>query len=406
MARKTILGVDFNVFLLGIVSFLTDVSSEMIFAVFSIFFTVILGASAALLGLIEGLADFSASSLDYVAGYLSDISGKRKPFAALGYGFSTAAKALLLVVNSVFLASCFRVIERLGKSFRGPPRDAWISSLSEKSRRGYSFGVHKALDKLGAVIGPFIAYLVLAWLGQTKQAFSILFVIALIPAILAVCLLLLIRDMPSTPTKRENIFKLFKDTSRQYKHYLYSAAIFSFAYFSFGFLLLKAYLVGFAIKDVVLLYALFNVAFVIVSPLLGKLGDMAGRSYIVIFGYICYLVMSIGFIFAATKLEVIGLFVLFGVFYAIDEGQSKAYITDLEPEKRGTAIGMYNFITGIVYLPASLIAGFLWTRNPEYAFIFAAIISVIALLYFIVAGHVFKSNQNIMELKAKVKQNV
>src|SRR3989344_2367019 len=147
-----------NIYLLGIVSFLTDVSSEMIFSVFSIFFTVVLGASTALLGLVEGLSDFASSSLDYISGKWSDQTGKRKRFALWGYGFSTVAKLLLVFFNSIFIASLFRVIERWGKSFRGPPRDAWISSFTTESNRGLSFGIHKALDKTGAIIGPLIAY--------------------------------------------------------------------------------------------------------------------------------------------------------------------------------------------------------------------------------------------------------
>jgi MFS family permease len=139
---------------LGLVSFLTDVSSEMIFSVFAIFFTTVAGASSALLGLVEGLADFSASSLDYVAGWLSDRTGKHKVFAIAGYGFSTAAKIILLLTSSVVALSFFRVIERLGKSFRSPPRDAWLVAIAAEEIRGYSFGVHKALDKAGAIIGP------------------------------------------------------------------------------------------------------------------------------------------------------------------------------------------------------------------------------------------------------------
>ena len=147
------LGVHPDVLKLGLVSFLTDVSSEMIFSVFAVFFTTIAGASSALLGLVEGFSDFSASSLDYVAGWLSDKTGKRKAFALAGYGFSTAAKTILLVANSVAALSLFRVIERLGKSFRGAPRDAWLSTIAANEVRGYSFGVHKALDKAGAVVG-------------------------------------------------------------------------------------------------------------------------------------------------------------------------------------------------------------------------------------------------------------
>jgi MFS family permease len=381
--KKKILGIDKNVFLLGIVSFFTDISSEMIFSVFSIFLTVILGASVLLLGIIEGLADFSASSLDYISGFISDKTGKRKKFAALGYGFSTLAKSILLFTNSVILASAFRVIERLGKSFRGPPRDAWISSLSDESNRGFSFGVHKTLDKSGAVLGPFIAYLILTSFGQNVGSFKLLFWVAIVPAVAAVILLALIKDRPTKPSKRQNIFKAYKDMSKDFKHYFYTAGIFSLAYFSFGFLLLKAYHVGFEIKDVVLLYALFNVAFVLVAAPIGKLGDRIGRKKIIALEYIVYFIMCLGFIFATSKVQVISLFCLFGVFYAIDESQSKAYITDLEKTRRATAIGVYNFATGAIYLPASVIAGYLWKINPNYAFIFAGLISIAALIFFI-----------------------
>jgi len=381
--KKKILGIDKNVFLLGIVSFFTDISSEMIFSVFSIFLTVILGASVLLLGIIEGLADFSASSLDYISGFISDKTGKRKKFAALGYGFSTLAKSILLFTNSVILASAFRVIERLGKSFRGPPRDAWISSLSDESNRGFSFGVHKTLDKSGAVLGPFIAYLILTSFGQNVGSFKLLFWVAIVPAVAAVILLALIKDRPTKPSKRQNIFKAYKDMSKDFKHYFYTAGIFSLAYFSFGFLLLKAYHVGFEIKDVVLLYALFNVAFVFVAAPIGKLGDRIGRKKIIALEYIVYFIMCLGFIFATSKVQVISLFCLFGVFYAIDESQSKAYITDLEKTRRATAIGVYNFATGAIYLPASVIAGYLWKINPNYAFIFAGLISIAALIFFI-----------------------
>jgi len=381
--KKKFLGINKNIFLLGVVSFLTDISSEMIFSIFSIFFTIILGASAVLLGLIEGLADFSASSLDYVSGFISDKAGKRKPFAALGYGFSTLSKTILLFKNSVISASLFRVIERLGKSFRGPPRDAWISSLTTETNRGFSFGIHKTLDKAGAILGPFIAYWILSYFGQNTSSFNLLFQIALIPAVLAVILLMFLKDKPEKPKEKENIFKSYKNTSEGFKHYLRTAGIFSIAYFSFGFLLLKAYHVGFEIKDVVLLYALFNIAFVLFAAPLGKLGDRIGRRKIIGLEYIIYFVMCLGFVFATTKTQVVSLFVLFGIFYSIDESQSKAYITDLEKTRRATAIGIYNFATGLVYLPASVIAGYLWKINPNYAFIFAGVISIVALIFFV-----------------------
>ena len=154
-------GLHPDVLKLGLVSFLTDLSSEMIFSVFALFFTTVAGASAALLGVIEGLADLSASSLTYLAGWLSDKTGKRKVFALTGYGFSTLSKIILLITSSVVGLGVFRVVERLGKGFRSAPRDAWLSAVTDKDSRGYAFGVHKALDKSGAVLGPLVAYGVL-----------------------------------------------------------------------------------------------------------------------------------------------------------------------------------------------------------------------------------------------------
>lgn len=386
MQKKNNWKLNRNVLLLGFVSFLTDVSSEMIFSVFSIFFTVILGASAFLLGIVEGLADFSASALDYVSGFISDRTGKRKPYTILGYAFSTAAKTILLFANTVLSVFVFRVVERLGKSFRSPPRDAWISSFASKKTRGYAFGVHKALDKSGAIVGPLIAYALLTYFGQNMPAFRLLFLVALIPAAAAVLMLFLVKEKPSKPKKRENLLLSYKLMKPELRHYIATAGIFSLAYFSFGFLLLKAYLVGFEIKDVVLLYALFNVSFVVTAPFIGKLGDWIGRKKIVVFAYTLYFVMSMGFMIASTKPSTTLLFVLFGVFYAMDESQSKAYISDMEKSRRATAIGLYNFITGAIYLPASIIAGILWKFNPNYAFAFAAFMSLAAIAFFVAKG--------------------
>ena len=377
------LGVHPDVLKLGLVSFLTDVSSEMIFSVFAVFFTTIAGASSALLGLVEGFSDFSASSLDYVAGWLSDKTGKRKAFALAGYGFSTAAKTILLVANSVAALSLFRVIERLGKSFRGAPRDAWLSTIAANEVRGYSFGVHKALDKAGAVVGPLIAFALLWRLGETASSFRVLFWVAFVPAVISVLVLGLIKDRPGVQYERESVFTAWRTLSRGFKRYLVAAGIFSLAYFSFGFLLLRANKVGFSVKDVVLLYALFNVSFVIAAPFIGRLGDIFGRTKIVILSYAIYLAMSLGFAFATTKCQIILLFVIYGIFYSIDEAQSKAFIADVEPKRRATAIGVYNFVTGAIYLPASLIAGALWVMDARLVFILAAFLSMAAIATFI-----------------------
>jgi MFS family permease len=377
-------GIHPDIIKLGFVSLLTDLSSEMIFSIFAIFFTTIAGASTALLGLIEGFADLSASSLNYLSGWLSDRTGKRKAFVIAGYGFSTLAKIILLIGSSILALSIFRVIERLGKGFRGPPRDAWLSAVAGKVNRGYSFGVHKALDKAGAIIGPLIAYGLLWWLGDGAATFHLLFWIALVPAVLSIVLLTSVKEQPGPKHQRENIFETWGVLSPQFKRFLISAGIFSLSYFSFGFLLLRAQSVGFSVKEIVLLYALFNISCVAASPFIGKLGDRVGRAKVIILGYVIYFLMCLGFAFTNNQWEVISLFVIYGLFYSIDEAQSKAFIADIEVERRASAIGMYNFVTGAIYLPASLIAGMLWMTHPVTVFVLAACIALIAILSFLI----------------------
>ena len=381
-ARKNSLNLHPDVLKLGLVSFLTDLSSEMIFSVFAVFFTSIAGASTALLGLIEGLADFSASSLNYLAGRLSDRSGQRKVFTLAGYAFSTLAKTILLVSTSIAALGAFRVVERLGKGFRGPPRDAWLSSIADAQTRGFSFGVHKALDKAGAVVGPLVAYALLSWIGESAAGYRALFWVAFVPAVLSIGVLMFVKDRPGSRHERESIDENWHALSPGFKRYLVPAGIFALAYYSLGFLLLKAHEVGFGVRNIVLLYALFNLTCVIAAPLVGWLGDRIGRSRIVVLGYALYGALNLGAVFISSRWEVIALFAAYGFFFAIDESQSKAFIADIEPESRATAIGVYNFVTGALYLPASLAAGALWLVAPRFAFALAAALSLAAIVVF------------------------
>ena len=368
-----------DVLKLGFVSLLTDLSSEMIFSVFAVFFTTVAGASSALLGLIEGLADFSASSLNYLAGWLSDRSGKRKVYALAGYGFSTLAKLILLVTSSVLGLGLFRVIERLGKGFRGPPRDAWLSSIARQQTRGYAFGVHKALDKAGAVLGPLAAYGLLTWLGESPSTYRVLFWVAFVPAVLSVVLMSLMKDQPGAPHPRESVSRNWAELSPGFKRFLVPAGTFALAYFSLGFLLLRAHSLGFGVTQIVLLYALFNATCVVSAPLVGLLGDRIGRSTIVMLGYGTYGLINVWLVFASSRWAIVAAFVAYGFFYAIDEAQSKAFIADIEPERRASAVGIYNFVTGLLYLPASLLAGALWATSPTLVFSLAAGLSAVAI---------------------------
>lgn len=373
-----------DVLKLGLVSFLTDLSSEMVFSVFAIFFTTLAGASAALLGLIEGLADLSASSLNYLAGWLSDRGGKRKAFVLMGYGFSTLAKTILLITQSVLGLSLFRVIERLGKGFRGPPRDAWLSAVAPQKTRGYAFGVHKAMDKAGAVLGPLLAYGLLSWLGETPDGYRVLFWVAFVPAVLALVVLAMIQDQPGPSHARESIVQNWHVLSKGFKRFLIPAGIFALAYFSLGFLLLKAHAVGFTASQIVLLYALFNTTCVLAAPLAGMLGDRIGRSRIVLLGYGLYGGICLGLVFVTTRWEMVVAFAFYGLFYAVEDSQSKAMIADLEHDRRASAMGIYNAVTGMLYLPASLVAGALWTVSPAWAFGLAAALSLLAMAAFAV----------------------
>lgn len=379
--------IPLGVFTLGIVSFLTDVSSETIFAVLPIYFVSVIGGSTVVLGIMEGLADFASSSLDLASGYLSDRTGKRKWLAFSGYALSTAAKSLLVLATTVGGVVAFRVIERLGKSIRGAPRDAMLASLAPKEKRGVSFGLHKALDKAGAVLGPLLAYAALAYFGSTVGTFHVLFIAALIPAVIATVVLgVFVKDRAASIRRRVSIRETLATLGPDYRRYLAATAVFSLGYFSFAFLVLKAKSVGFEIQDQALLYGLFNLVFTIVSIPIGRLGDWLGRRTIVIASYVIYGGMSAGFLMADSRWAVIVLFVVYGVFYAMNEGQSKAYLADLsEEESRATAIGIYGFVTGLVYLPASLIAGWLWTYGPGWTFAFAIGTTVCALAMFLFA---------------------
>ena len=368
-----------DVLKLGVVSFLTDVSSEMIFAVFAVFFTTMAGASSALLGLIEGLADFSASSLNYLAGWLSDRSGRRKWLATAGYVFSTLAKLILLVSSSIVGLGIFRVIERLGKGFRSPPRDAWLASLSDKESRGFAFGVHKAIDKTGAVIGPLVAYVLLSWLGESVSTYSMLFLVAFVPAVISVLVITRIPDQPGVVHEREGVRQNWQQLTPAFKRFLLPSAVFALGYFSLGFILLRAHDVGFGMTETVLLYALFNTTCVIAAPCVGWLGDRIGRTHIVLLGYSVYAGLTLWLVFVSSRWEITGVFAVYGFFYAIDESQSKAFIADLEPERRATAVGVYNFVVGVMYLPASLIAGALWSIAPSAAFAAATVLSFAAI---------------------------
>lgn len=380
-------GVPRGVVLLGVVSFLTDLSSEAIFAVLPLFLTGVMGASALVLGTMEGLADFAASSLDLASGYASDRFGKRKGLAVFGYGLSTAAKTVLVFAATTGQIFAFRIVERLGKSIRTAPRDALLAGIAPNRTRGASFGLHKAFDKAGAILGPLAAFALLDHFGHSLHSFRTLFLVAIFPAIASVALLaLFVPERRGAVSERVPFLEALRTLGAGFRHYLISAGLFSSAYFSYAFLLLAAARVHFESKHVALLYALFNLSFTVLSVPIGRLGDRIGRRAIIASSYGLYALLALGFAMATSKIAVILLFIAYGAFFAIDDGQTKAYIADLVPdETRATAIGTYGFVTALIYLPASLLAGGLWTAfGPKATFGAAAALALVALVYFLV----------------------
>ncbi len=249
------------------------------------------------------------------------------------------------------------------------------------------------------MLGPFVAYVMLARGGATQATFQVLFLTALIPAILAVVVLwIFVKDRPAAATpQRQTIRDAWNRLGRPYRHYLFSSAVFSLGYFSFAFWVLKAKSVGVTAQDQALLYGLFNLVFTISSVPIGWLADRVGQKMIVVASYLTYAGMAAGFMLAGTPIAVGAMFVVYGVFYAMNEGQAKAHLSDLaDDETRATAIGIYGFVTGLVYLPASLIAGALWPLGPAWAFAFAIGTSVAALALFLWKPDTKQSGQSIV----------
>ncbi len=376
----------FNIIILGLTSFFTDISSEMVYPLIPFFLTSTLGASPAVLGMIEGVAESIASLLKVVSGYVSDKFRNRKVLAIAGYSSSTIGKFLLYIANSWGFVFAGRVVDRLGKGIRTAPRDALIAESSRENRRGMAFGLHRAFDTTGAAIGVLLAYF---FVTQYAGKFRAVFVWSLVPAIIGVLLLFLAREKTKQQTGRARPPSLrWKILPRKLQLFLVVAFIFTLGNSSNTFLLLRAQNLSFTPETAILLYLVYNVVYGIVSYPAGKLSDRIGRKRILVAGYVFYGIVYLGFalVSAAEQAWILwGLFGLYGVYSGFTDGIEKALIADLAPgEVRATAIGLHATILGIGLFPASLIAGELWQHaGPAAAFYFgggAGILAAIGLL--------------------------
>ncbi len=371
--KRDIFGLPLNVVLLGLVSFFTDMSSEIILPLLPLFL-LSMGASVSAIGLIEGIAESSASLLKVYSGWYSDKIGKRKVFVSSGYALSAVAKlffALAIVWHHVL---AIRFVERIGKGLRTSPRDALIADSTDAKSYGKAFGFHRAMDTSGAIFGVLLALVLVSYFTYRQ-----IFIIAFIPAAIYVIFVLKVKEKRKMVRSVSQTLGI-KNLDRRYKLFLVAATIFALANFSYVFLILMAKDIGISDRGVISLYLLFNIVYTFLAMPAGVISDKIPRKQVIVAGYMIFGAMCAGFVFASTPLHMVVLFGIYGVYYAIIEGVQKAYIADLvDADARGTAYGAFHTVVGLAAFPASLIAGLLWQYiGPFATFAYGALLALLA----------------------------
>jgi len=382
--ERLVFGLSLNVVALGLVSLFTDISTEMMLGILPLFLVYDLGASAAVLGVIEGIAESTASLLKMASGWLSDRYGKRKPWLTLGYSFSTFIKPALAISTNWAQVLGLRFLDRVGKGVRTSPRDALIADSTPSETVGRGFGLHRALDTTGAFVGPLLTSILLPiYLYRGVFAWSFL------PGLVGVLLLVfLVRDRPQMASKGLKLMVGIRGLPGRFRRYLVAVLLFGLGNFSFSFFILAGNLllspkfgnVG-ASQYVVLLYAMTNAVYALASLPIGILSDKIGKRGILTVGYATFGLTCIGFALAAGDLLAVAvLFAAAGLFMAMVDTMERAYAADLiPPELRGTGYGALHTVNGVADLPASIIAGILWSFfSPFTAFVYGAVFSISA----------------------------
>jgi MFS family permease len=381
---KPFAGITRNVAALGVVSLLTDISSEMIIPVLPIFVTVTLGASMASLGMIEGVAESTAAILRIASGWLSDRVGRRKPFIVFGYSVSVVAKAGLVMAAAWPAVLAMRFIERVGKGLRSPPRDALLADSADPAFRGRAFGFHRSMDTLGAAMGPLVAF---ALLQAHPDDFRRVFAIAIVPAVLSVLVLIVFVSAPRhTPSAGRSLRHEWGALGAPLRRFLLADAVFQLGNSSMAFVLLRTRDVGFSAGQVTLVYFGYNVIFALLALPLGGLSDRLGRRPLILGGYLLYALVY-GLLGAThSRWGAAIAFALMGLHSALIEGQQRSLVADLVPtDRRATAFGAYFTVVGLALLPASVIAGLLWERfGARVTFSVDAALAVAAAASFLV----------------------
>lgn len=353
-------GITGNVLVLGLVSFFTDVSSEMIYPLLPLFLTQVLGAGPAFLGVIEGIAESTASLLKLFSGILSDRMHGRKGLVLFGYSLSALMRPLIGSAVSPFMVLLIRAGDRVGKGVRTSPRDALIADSVDPSVRGKAYGFHRSMDHAGALVGPLIATGLLAWfVTGVRQVFWL----AALPGLAAVLLIVWkVREVekPSRPSGQVRLAFIPAGPLRRYLAVLF---LFTLGNSSDAFLLLKAGHLGVPAFRIPLLWAFFHLVKMLSSMPFGSLSDRVGRRGVILAGWAVYALSYLGYGLAVNEMQIWLLFALYGLYYGLTEGVEKAFLADLaDPSLRGAVFGWYNFAVGAGALPASLLFGAVWQR--------------------------------------------
>ncbi len=382
-----------NVLYLGLVSFFTDFSTEMIYPLIPAFLTSVLGVGAGVLGMIEGVAEATASILKALSGTLSDRFSRRKPLVVAGYTLSALAKPFIGVASSWHHVLVARFVDRMGKGIRTSPRDALISESTSPEERGKAFGFHRSMDTLGAVAGPLTAFILLSFLVPafgTETAYRSIFLISIIPGLTAVFILFKVKETSSVKVRRKgNFLKNYSLLPRSFWIFLLIMVVFSLGNSSDTFILLMVKERGIPVKSIMLLYMIFNMVYSAVSTPAGIVSDRIGRKNTLLIAFLIYGLTYFAITGMESFLNVAVIFVLYGIFYGFYEGSSRAFVTDLveDPALRGTAYGVYHMAVGLTLLPANFVAGFLWKAfSPEATFYFGGILAILSFILLLGGG--------------------
>jgi len=363
-----------NILLLGLVSFINDTSSKIILPVLPLFLAH-LGAAGAAIGIISGISDSVAGLLKMFAGYWSDRSGRRLAFVYTGYGVASVAKFLFAFAGSWPQVLVLRTAERFGKGLRSAPRDAVLAASTVRHRRGRGFGVHRAMDSGGAVLGTLVAFGLFWYL---HLGFSEVFLIAGLVGFVSLLPLIWVREHGDGPPAQPPRISL-RALAPRLRLFMGVAFLFALANFSYMFFVLRsqtAFTGTLAIAAPILLYGLYNLSFTLFALPAGILSDRVGRRTVLMAGYGLFGLISLGFMFAHTTWAFVTLFLLYGLSYALIEANERAYVSDLAAaDMRGTALGTYHMATSVAALPAGLAAGLLWDAHPTATFAYGAVLA-------------------------------